>query len=188
MRATVDPHLKSLKYINRKHCCRRKSIQQLMAVINTHLCIHGLNCAIKFKWKFKNIISYILSVFLITLNVINHTYNLHITLFISLPSGYLDRDSVIFIIVMLMEFILAILFLSSKKKKMKYIIKTMTKMYPIYDLEKLLRFTRLIFLLLLLSDISCVLATILYFADRNSPHVFEYFGDNFVYGVIPAPH
>lgn len=165
MRATIDPHLKSLKYINRKHLCKRKSVQQLMTVVNTHLCIHGLNCGIKFKWKFKNIILYVLSSFLFTLNVINHTYNLYIALFISLPAGYVDRDSVIFIMVMLLEFILAILF-SSSKKEMKYIIKTMTKVYPVYDLEKLLKFTRLMFLLLLLSDISCVLATILYFADQ----------------------
>lgn len=57
-----------------------------MGTVNAHLCIHGLNCAVEFK----NIISNILSFFLITLNLIIRTY-LYIALFISFLAKDLDN-------------------------------------------------------------------------------------------------
>ena len=165
----------SVKFKPSKHSAHNvtKSIQEIMKLLDTYLCLHGLTCMAKFKWTCKNFVLFCVSKLFIVINVINHIFFLFIRCLALLKSSHSGRDYIIFVTISLMEFFLMLLFFS-KRSELKDLIRFMVKIYPITKSHSILKIKKVIILMLLLNDIFILLISFSYIGDKISEQNFEY--------------
>lgn len=144
---------------------KEKSIGDMMSLLDMHLCLHGLVCTVKFKWTFTNFILFCGSKLFIIINVLNHIFYLFIRCMCIIQSKKSQRDSIISIAILIMEFFLLILFLS-KRTELKYLTRYLARIHPNVDTRNI-KIKRVILLMLFLNDVYNMLIIFSFFFKRK---------------------
>lgn len=168
------------KSLRRKIRNKEKLIEEMMSLLDTYLCLHGLVCNINFKCTFKNFILFCSSKLFIILNVINHIFCLFLRCLCIIQYKKSQSDSIISITILIMEFFLLILFLS-KRGELKYLTHYMAKIHSCVDTRSLLKIKRVILFMLVINDVYNMIIIFSYFSDNKFCQLYKHLGGNFIF-------
>lgn len=164
---------------------RRKSETKMDKIPTIYLCLHGLACAVKFKWTCKNFILFFVSTFFMVINEVNKLYCIF-SRFVDIDYSHRKRNENLLTIIMILEFLLRILFFL-KKNKLNLIIHRMVKIFSALAPHKISKYRDILILMLIINDIYIIVTVFSFYLSLDPPHIFPYLGNNFNYRYISAP-
>lgn len=155
-------------------------VHKIPALLNIYLALHGITYVVKFKWKYKNFILFVLSTIFIIMNDINKLF-LIIERIIELQS---NRNYYMLLLIMILHYMLRIQFFL-KRKNLRYLNWRMAKIFSTIVPHTVLRYRNALILVFIINDIYITSATILFLlAVKDSSHINSYHGQNCAYEFV----
>lgn len=167
---------------------RRKSenkMDKIPTLLNIYLCLHGLACAVRFKWTCKNLILFFASTLFMVINEVNKLYRIFAR-FVDKDYSLRKRNENLLTIIMILECLLRILFFL-KRDKLNLILHRMVKIFYAVAPHKISKYRYILILMLIINDIYIIATALSFYLSMDPPHIFPYLGNNFTYGYISAP-
>lgn len=165
----------------------QKSVENNFLPLDIYLWIHGVGFVHGFQCRKRYILSTLMSLILILITETFHLYSIFRTFNkITIFRFNINKKTIIFATVLILEFALRIL-LYVKRKSLKKLIRQIGEIYSMVTHRNMLNFKFKLSVILLVCDVSTIV-TLLFMCSQFSSSLFGDISDSYYFGVIPPPH
>lgn len=158
---------------------------EILSILKTYLCVHGLLHAGKFTWTYKSFAQNLVCAIFIIVIEMNKWHSLICRIF-EMEYVEIRHVTTLAIVVSLDSFLKVAFYI--KRRKLITLLRRVLRLHSFYASQSIGKYNCHLILILILTDVYTTVINFTYFMLLKAHYYLGYLGDDFVYGYIESPH